>query len=151
MILIIEKSKRRLTLRDGDEAVLQCGVALGRAPIGPKEQAGDGRTPEGEYHVCLVKEKGKYGRSLGLDYPSPEDGRRGLERGLIDESALEAIRKAREDGRRPPWGTALGGEIYVHEGGTASDWTAGCVAVEKEAMDRLFPRRNEIEKVILLP
>lgn len=40
-------------------------VALGCEPEGPKQREGDGRTPEGVYAICLVKERGKYGRSLG--------------------------------------------------------------------------------------
>ncbi|MFR5856107.1 MAG: L,D-transpeptidase family protein [Lachnospiraceae bacterium] len=52
---------------------------------------------------------------------------------------------------RPPWGTALGGEIYLHEGGTASDWTQGCIALESADMARLFERWQDIETVTILP
>ena len=152
MKLMIEKSLRRLTLCGPEDAPLfVCKIALGACPVGPKEREGDGKTPEGVYHVCLVKERGKYGRSLGLDYPNPADGERGLKAGLIDRAALNAIQKAWDSGARPPWGTALGGEIFIHEGGTASDWTAGCIALDESAMDRLFPYRNALDSVWILP
>lgn len=151
MELIIEKGRRILTLLDGESPVFRCKIALGSAPVGPKERAGDGRTPEGEYHICIIKERGKYGRSLGIDYPSPTDGERGLAAGLIDGETMTAIQRAWDAGARPPWGTALGGEIYLHEGGAASDWTAGCVALDAAAMDRLFPLRNALETVRILP
>ena len=58
MRVLIEKSLRRLTLFDDENrALLQCPAGLGRAE-GPKKRAGDFRTPEGAYYVCLVKENG---------------------------------------------------------------------------------------------
>ena len=81
----IQKARRTLELRQADRVLLRCPVGLGREPAGPKEREGDGRTPEGTYYICLVKEAGKYGKSLGLSYPSPEDAERGLAAGLIDE------------------------------------------------------------------
>jgi Uncharacterized protein conserved in bacteria len=38
----------------------------------------------------------------------------------------------------PPQKTALGGEIYIHGSGSASDWTRGCIALEDEEMKELF-------------
>ena len=145
--ILIEKSRRRLTLFQGGRPLFQCAVALGSCPEGAKERAGDGRTPEGRYRICLIKEQGKWGRSLGLDYPSPEDGERALSQGRIDRETLTVICKARETETRPPWGSPLGGEIYLHEGGTASDWTAGCIALDPESMDRIFPLREQVEWV----
>ncbi len=40
--------------------------------------------------------------------------------------------------RTPPWDTALGGEIFIHGGGTSGDWTAGCVALDNADMQELF-------------
>ena len=38
----------------------------------------------------------------------------------------------------PPQKTALGGEIYIHSGGTDGDWTEGCVALNDREMEELF-------------
>lgn len=147
----IFKAKRRLYLFNGGNVLLDCPVALGREPVGAKLAEGDGRTPEGEYTVCLIKEAGKYGRSLGLSYPNPQDAVLAFSQGRIDERTLENIRLAHLENRRPPWGSPLGGEVYIHEGGTKSDWTQGCIALESADMDVLFPLREQIKKVIIHP
>ena len=81
MRVIIEKHERRLTVFEGEREVFRCRAALGREPEGPKQREGDGRTPEGVYVICLVKERGKYGRSLGLSYPGIRDAQEALLRG----------------------------------------------------------------------
>ena len=151
MRLVVRKDARELTLLDGDRMVLRARVALGRAPTGGKRAEGDGRTPEGSYRICLVKEQGKYGKSLGLSYPSVEDARRALTEGRIDRGTYEAIEQAQREGRRPPWGTPLGGEIYLHEGDITRDWTQGCIALAPEDMAALFALRERIAVVTILP
>ena len=147
MKILVEKARRLLTLMEDDIPLHSCPIALGREPVGRKQREGDGRTPEGCYYICLVKEQGKYGRSLGLSYPGPEDAEQGCAEGAIDLQAKEAILRAWEKGVRPPWGTALGGEIYIHEGGTDSDWTQGCIALCSRDMDAVFPLREKITVV----
>ena len=151
MMICIEKSLRRLTVYDGGQEVLRCPVALGAQPVGPKQREGDGRTPEGRYFICLIKEAGKYGRSLGLSYPGTADAQLAFDEGRIDERTLNNIRLASEERRRPPWGSPMGGEIYIHEGGAQNDWTQGCIALESADMDRLFPLRDQIDEVHILP
>jgi len=146
MRVLIEKKKRLLTLTDGESTLLSCPVALGAVPEGPKERSGDGKTPEGEYFVCL-KKIGKYGPSLGISYPNEADARRlGAEEGL-----LSCIRERTANQERPPWGTALGGEIYIHGGGTETDWTAGCVALSDADAERLYALTPPGTQVIILP
>ncbi len=149
MRIVIEKARRRLTLYadDGTE-VLACRAGLGRSE-GPKRRSGDLRTPEGEYYVCLKKENGKYGPSLGLSYPSLADAERGAGEGLISKELLLLFEQAEASRTRPPWGTALGGEIYIHAGGSAEDWTAGCVALDPEDMDALFAQCGMGTSVII--
>ena len=140
MRIVIEKACRRLTLYEDDgKAALACRVGLGRAE-GPKRHSGDLRTPVGKYYICLKKENGKYGPSLGLSYPSLADARIGVREGLIGEELLPLFEQAEAANTRPPWGTALGGEIYIHAGGSAENWTAGCIALDPEDMDALFAR-----------
>ena len=142
LLILIEKQKRCLTLLEGSRALFSCPIALGAAPAGPKERQGDGRTPEGDYFVCL-KKTGKYGPSLGVSYPSEADARRA---GAPEELAAY-IRQRAQRKERPPWGTALGGEIYIHGGGTQSDWTAGCIALsdaDARALWELVPLGTEI-------
>ncbi len=151
MRVLIEKSGRTLRLTENGCERMRARIALGSAPVGPKRREGDGRTPEGIYQICLAKENGKYGRSLALSYPNAEDAQRAYAEGVIDRHTLSAIRAAAAEGRRPPWGTPLGGEIYLHEGCTDTDWTRGCVALAPADMARLFAVRDRIEEVEIRP
>ena len=136
--IVVEKGARRLRLLDGGEVVRVRPVALGFVPAGDKVRQGDGRTPEGEFRVCMKNERSKFYLSLGLSYPSEEDAERGLRDRLITRAQAARIVGANEAGRCPPWDTRLGGEIFIHGGGAASDWTWGCVALENESIKELF-------------
>lgn len=147
MKIIIEKKKRRLHIMDdGGDMLFSCPIALGSCPIGPKEREGDGKTPEGEYFICL-KKMGKYGPSLGISYPNVQDAIR-ME---ADNQLIQCIRERTEWGERPPWGSFLGGEIYIHAGGTDSDWTAGCIALSDEDAKALFDMTPLGAAVEILP
>lgn len=150
--IIVEKEKRTLSVYDaGGACVWQCNVALGKNPRGAKCAEGDGKTPEGEYYICFKRETGKFGCALGISYPSPRDALLAVQEGRMEEKLLHLFYAAEKGQKRPPWGTSLGGEIYLHGGGTASDWTAGCIALEQEDMERLFEACGEGDSVLILP
>lgn len=136
--LVVEKGARRLRLYAGGELVRVRRVALGFEPSGDKVRQGDGRTPEGDYKVCMKNPKSNFYLSLGLTYPNEEDAERGLRDGLVTRAQADRIKRAVRAGRCPAWNTALGGEIFIHGGGTASDWTLGCVALENPEIKELF-------------
>jgi murein L,D-transpeptidase YafK len=136
--IVVEKGARRLTLYSGGERVRVFPVALGFESSGDKMKQGDGRTPEGDFYVCMKNERSKFYLSLGLSYPNAEDAERGLRDGLITRAQHRQITSAIARGAKPPWNTALGGEIFIHGGGTASDWTWGCVALANEQVKELF-------------
>ncbi|MBN1777918.1 MAG: L,D-transpeptidase family protein [Clostridiales bacterium] len=151
MRVLIIKKERKLYLLDGGSVLLCAPVGLGRVPEGAKAREGDGKTPEGVYFICLAKPDGKHGRSLGLNYPNTADARAALVMKTIGEAAYRAIAGAEAGRRRPPWGTALGGEIYIHEGGAHEDWTQGCIAMDSSGMDRLYPNHPQITLVEIRP
>lgn len=134
----IDKSRRTLTVYAGDTPVKRYRVALGSAPKGDKECEGDGRTPEGVFYACSRNPASKYHRSVGLSYPDAEDADRGLAAGMISRREHRAIVEAVRHLKRPPWNTALGGEIAIHGGGSERDWTAGCIAVTDAEAEELF-------------
>jgi murein L,D-transpeptidase YafK len=136
--IVVEKSARRLTLYSDGERVRVFQVALGFEPTGDKVKQGDGRTPEGDFYVCMKNDKSKFYLSLGLSYPNAEDAERGLRDRLITRAQHKRITTAVARGAKPPWDTALGGEIFIHGGGTSSDWTWGCVALANEHVKELF-------------
>ena len=136
--VVVEKSARRLRLYAGGELVRVRRVALGFEPAGDKVKQGDGRTPEGEFYVCMKNERSRFHLSLGLSYPNEEDAARGLRDGLITKAVAAGIVRAVRAGRCPAWDTALGGEIFIHGGGASGDWTFGCVALENPEIKELF-------------
>lgn len=137
-LIIISKSKRQLVLYSAGDAVRVYRIGLGLNPIDDKTKEGDYSTPEGEFYVFTKNPKSKYYLSLGLSYPNAEDAERGLSDGLITRAEHDEILKAIQKRLMPPQKTALGGEIYIHGGGSARDWTWGCIALENENMRELF-------------
>ncbi len=129
---------------------MRCPVGLGFSPLGKKEMEGDGKTPEGTYYICVKRDTGKYGRALGISYPNEQDAKAAYDLGRITNDALLAIESAMRETRRPPWGTALGGEIYLHGGG-AYDWTAGCIALQDEDMALLYDAVQCMDQVTIYP
>ena len=136
--IVIRKSARTLEVYDGERLVKTIPMVLGSAPDLDKETEGDGRTPEGEFYVFTKNPKSRFHLSLGISYPAPEDAERGFAGGMISKEERELILSAAEHRKMPLQKTRLGGEIYIHGGGTANDWTDGCVALENAEMTELF-------------
>ena len=134
----IYKRDRRLDVVNGDEVIRSFSVALGSSPDGDKESEGDGKTPEGTFYVFTKNPKSKFHLSLGISYPSIEDAERGLTANLVSDEEAGEITYAIIEKKMPPQKTALGGEIYIHGGGTENDWTDGCVALNNDEMTELF-------------
>lgn len=136
--LKVYKERRILQLWSGSQMIGEYRIGLGFNPVGHKQQEGDGKTPEGEYYICVRNPNSSFYLSLGISYPGISDAQRGLEEGLISRREYNEIVNAINAGRRPPWNTALGGQIMVHGSGSGSDWTAGCIAVDNDVMDILW-------------
>jgi murein L,D-transpeptidase YafK len=134
----IHKSDRRLLVVRDSEILHEYRIGLGFSPTGHKEREGDGRTPEGDYVVCVRNPESRYHLSLGLSYPNADDAARGLAAGVISQEQHGAILSALAEGGRPPWDTHLGGEIYIHGNGSGRDWTLGCIALDNADMDELY-------------
>jgi murein L,D-transpeptidase YafK len=147
----IRKKERKLLLVDDDRLVRTFEVVFGSAPVGSKEIEGDGKTPEGEFYVCVKNPESKFHLSLGLSYPNVADAERGLESGLISRDEHDAIVEAIKTGQMPLQSTALGGEIYIHGGGTDGDWTGGCIGVTDNEMNDLYDTTHVGTRVIILP
>src|SRR5690242_16328979 len=54
--IVIAKRERVLGVMSGEALLKEYPVGLGRAPLGSKLRAGDGRTPEGRLYVCTRAE-----------------------------------------------------------------------------------------------
>jgi murein L,D-transpeptidase YafK len=136
--IIIKKKMRELELFDGEKLIKTYPIALGFAPVGDKEQEGDGKTPEGEFYVHFKNERSKFYLSIGISYPNIEAAKRGLAAKIITRSEHDAIIEAINNKKTPPQKTRLGGEIFIHGGGAATDWTQGCAALSNADIKEIF-------------
>ena len=149
--IIIEKSKRILSLYDGDTLVKSYRAGLGFAPVGVKKREGDSKTPEGAYYISTKNPNSRFYLSLGLSYPNAADASAGLARGAISQGEHDKIVAAITDGETPLWKTALGGEIFIHGHGSANDWTLGCIALDDADIEELYNSLREGTPVEILP
>jgi murein L,D-transpeptidase YafK len=136
--IVVKKGERLLQLFDGEKLIKTYKIALGFAPRGDKEKEGDGKTPEGEFYLFTKNPKSNFYLSLGVSYPSIDDADRGLKANQITKKERDAIAAAIRNKKMPLQKTALGGEIYIHGGGTSRDWTWGCVALENADIKEIF-------------
>src|SRR3990167_6558669 len=74
--IIVEKSKKKLSLLKKGKILKRYKVALGSNPVGHKIQEGDGRVPEGIYHIDGRNQNSKYHLSLHISYPNEQDQKR---------------------------------------------------------------------------
>jgi murein L,D-transpeptidase YafK len=123
--VVVEKSRRTLTLYQAGFPVRSYGIALGKVPQGDKVQKGDGRTPEGLFYIDSRNPASKYHRSLHISYP-------------------DVAHRARANAL----GVEAGGDVMIHglpkgyeKFGAQHrewDWTEGCVAVTNEEIEEIW-------------
>ncbi len=123
--VVVRKSARALDLFHGTELIRTYSVSLGRTPTGPKQQAGDGRTPEGTYRLDYRKADSSFHRALHISYPSPADVASATARG-VGAGGLVMIH-----GMRNHFG-------WIGRGHRAIDWTDGCVAVTDREIEEIW-------------
>ncbi len=128
----IHKADRKLYLFNEDRVLKSYDVALGFAPVGPKQFEGDGKTPEGLYYITHRNPQSKYHLSLGISYPNEQD-----------------IAYAKAAGQKP------GGDIFIHGGPNTKvserDWTFGCIAVTDREIEQIYAMVNPGTPIYLLP
>jgi murein L,D-transpeptidase YafK len=121
--IVVEKAARRMVVYQGAKIARTYRIALGFSPAGDKSRQGDGRTPEGVFHINRKNAGSAYHLSLGLDYPRATDRA-----------------KAAVAGYDP------GGDIMIHGQPNSlpaltiipQDWTAGCIALSNAEIAEVF-------------
>jgi tRNA threonylcarbamoyl adenosine modification protein YjeE len=147
----IRKADHKLDLYRGDAVVGTYDIALGPSPVGQKEREGDGRTPEGEYFVFAKNPKSRHHLSLAISYPDMDAVEAGFAAGVIDANTRNQAVYDLEERDWIPQETPLGGRIYIHGGGTASDWTDGCIALKDNEMQEVYDLCDVGTTVTILP
>ncbi len=136
--IVVRKKKRTLEVFDGEKLIRTYTIALGFEPVGDKETEGDGKTPEGDFYIFTKNPQSRFYLSLGVSYPGIDEAERGLDKKLISPDERDSIVEAVKQQKMPLQKTKLGGEIYIHGGGNAADWTGGCIALTNADMRELF-------------
>lgn len=123
--IVVEKGEHRMTLFAGGSAVGTYLVALGKIPVGAKNERGDFRTPEGLYTIDARNANSRYHRALHVSYPNADDKARAASRGIDP-----------------------GGDVMIHglpngQGAVGAahrtyDWTNGCVAVTDQEIEQIW-------------
>jgi len=123
--IVVEKGARTLTLFRGTTPLKIYRVALGRAPIGPKREEGDHRTPEGSYTIDQRKADSDFHLALHISYPNPDDAAQAAARGVAAGSDI-MIHGLRN-------GSGWIGALHRRK-----DWTDGCVAVTDREIEEIW-------------
>jgi hypothetical protein len=150
-LVVVSKSARRLQLFDDGVRTHCWRVALGFSPVGHKAVQGDGKTPEGWYRTS-DKPWSTFDHAIAIHYPNTADARAAKLDGRISAKTRDKIVEAIDGGRVPPQSTKLGGAILIHGGGSKSDWTLGCVALDDAdllALRDLLPRGMRTDVLVL--
>jgi murein L,D-transpeptidase YafK len=154
--LVVIKSRYRLDVLEGNQLVKTFPVALGGSPTGPKREAHDRRTPEGEYTLLPHHASSGYGECFYICYPSERDAEEGFASGLIGPVDRNAIAAACRTKEAPPAGTHLGGLILLHgtkgRGAfwqTKVNWTIGCVGMDNRDLKELLSVYNKSDRPVL--
>jgi murein L,D-transpeptidase YafK len=137
-LVVVHKAARRLELYREGVLLKSYAVSLGPHPIGPKQQQGDGKTPEGEYRLNYRKADSSFHRALHISYPGPADIAFARSHG-VDPGGLVMVHGMKN-------GLGWLGRLHL-----AVDWTDGCVAVTDDEMDELWRAVPEGTKILLKP
>jgi murein L,D-transpeptidase YafK len=136
--VLVRKSERRLYLLRHGEVLRSYRIALGLIPDGPKQRAGDFRTPEGRYLLTRRNSRSDYFLSIQVSYPNADDLRR-ARREHVDPGGSIMIHGLPNLQRHPP-------DYYA-----AADWTDGCIAMSDADMVELWLMVQDNTPIDILP
>jgi murein L,D-transpeptidase YafK len=123
--IIVEKSKRTMTLLKQDKEVKTYKISLGRDPVGPKVRQGDKRTPEGNYYIDYKIRDSIYHRALHLSYPNPDDVERAKSLGVAPGGSI-MIHGMKQD------------KLWMGDVQYLFDWTNGCIALTNDEIEEVW-------------
>ena len=121
----VDKSDRRMELLAQGEIVRSYSIALGRNPVGHKQQQGDQRTPEGRYLLDWQNPQSCCFRSLHISYPNEADKAAAKHAGVDPGGMIMIHGQVNGFGW---WGWLF--QMF--------DWTDGCIAVTDEDMREIW-------------
>ncbi len=136
--VVVKKSARTLVLMRQGRVIKAYEISLGREPVGPKEKAGDSKTPEGDYIIDWRNPHSKFHLALHISYPGSQEKNQ-AERGGYAPGGAIMIHGL------PNW---TGWIRALYEG---RDWTDGCIAVSNADMDEIWAAVPDGTPITILP
>ncbi|KAA6457186.1 hypothetical protein DYQ86_22880 [Acidobacteria bacterium AB60] len=123
--ILILKKDHLLELIAGGRIIRVYKVALGRRGLAPKQQKGDGRTPEGRYVIDSRNAASQYHKALHISYPKADDRRRAAQGGVSPGGAIMIH-------------GLPNGKGFLGPAQRLYDWTLGCIAVTDAEIDEIW-------------
>lgn len=123
--VVVRKGARTLELYRSGRLLRAYPIALGRDPLGHKQQEGDGRTPEGRYVLDYRNPRSSYHKALHVSYPSAADSASARSRG-VNPGGQIMVHGVRN-------GLGFVGRLH-----RIFDWTDGCIAVTDQEIDEIW-------------
>ena len=133
--IIVFKNDHIMQLLKNGHVFKTYKIALGGNPVGPKEQQGDHKTPEGNYIIVSRNPQSLLHKALHVSYPNAEDRAHANSHGVNPGGAIMIHGIEKQYG----W---MGVAHRLH------DWTDGCIAVTNEEIDeiwKLVPDKTPVE------
>lgn len=138
--VVVDKSSRRLYLFENGTAFREYPIALGKNP-GPKQEEGDGRTPEGRYVLDWRKSNSKFYRAIHVSYPNEQDVAR-AQAADRDPGSYIMIHGS------PDW---VPSSEWADQWLNQENWTDGCIALSNDKMDEIWKLVKDGTPIEILP
>ena len=123
--VVVLKGRRILELQRAGTTLATFAIALGRDSVGPKQQEGDGRTPEGIYRIDGRSTNTRWSRELHISYPDARDRAQAAAKHVDPGGAIFIHGMPRDYGPYDP-------PFWI------KDWTDGCIAVGNAAIVKIW-------------
>lgn len=136
--ILVYKAKREMLLLAQGKTIKRYRIALGDAPVGPKQQEGDERTPEGVYVIDYRNKNSHYHRSLHISYPNAADRNAAKKRG-VNPGGMIMIHGLPNQFKGPD-STVVG-----------YDWTDGCIAVSNTEIEEIWDLVSDGTRIEIKP
>jgi murein L,D-transpeptidase YafK len=131
-LILVSKAKNKIFIMYNDTVLYAFHAAFGSGySDGAKAQEGDNRTPEGTYHINGKNPQSKFYKAIQVSYPSTAD--------------VQFAQK---------YNVSAGGDIMIHGISNSfgslgfnqaiantinlSNWTAGCIAIRNDQIDKIY-------------
>lgn len=150
-VIIIDRAKRTMHIYDsyGEHSVKELPIALWSTDSIPhdKTRQWDYNTPEGKYYICSKNPLSNYWEdpttkgkiwSLMISYPNIQDAWEWVQDKAISTKSYDVISKQISQKWTPSQTTKLWWNIMIHWWWVWEDRTWGCIAIDNDAMKRLY-------------